>query len=116
MQASLYGSTEKVVFNSRDILYIIKESYECKTYLINGNILSLSKSDKIDILNKLPRVFCYEFYLPVYLNLKEISSYYSKGYYVNLAFRNGMQLKELSVIDFERNVIPKLNREHKREF
>lgn len=114
MQASLYGSWNSIVFNSRDVLYIEEDGFECITHLINGKTLSLSWRDMQNLLQKLPRVFCHECHLPIYLNPKEISTYYCKGYFVTVEFRNGAHLKELSRVDFERNVVS--TEKHEKEF
>ena len=116
MQATQFGSWKRIEFNSRDILYIVEDGFKCDTHFIDGETVTLQWGDMENLLNKLPKVFCYKHNCVVYINPNEMNSYLSNGSFVTVKFRNGRQLKELSVVDFERNVIPKLNREHEREF
>ena len=111
MIASQYGSTNIIHINAKDIMYIIKDGYECKTCLSNGMQISLSLKEMRDLLDKMPRVFSYEFYLPVFLNPKQIFSYSTNGIHVNVEFNNGKSLKELSKIHFYKNVVPKIEKE-----
>lgn len=108
MQATVFGSWRRIVFNSRDILYIVEDGFKCDTHLTNGKTIPLSWNDMRNLLDKLPRVFCYKYHCPVYINQNEITSYSSNGCYVAVEFKNGMQLKELSLVDFERNLLPTL--------
>ena len=114
MIATEYGSTNIMNFNSKDILYIVKDGFECQTYLSNGRKIDLSLREMRGLLEKMPRVFSYDLYLPVYLNSKQISNFSIDGIVVNVEFCNGKYLKELSRIHFCQNVIPKI--ENEREF
>ena len=111
MEATLYGSWEKKVFNSKDIMYIVEDGFECITHFSNGKIISLSWEDMRRILEKLPKVLWYDAYNPVYINVKEVFTCSIKGLYVNVEFRNGKKLKNLSRTDFDKNIAPILQQE-----
>lgn len=111
MKASEYGSSNIIYFNSNDILYIVKNGFECQTYLTNGREMSLSLKEMRVLLDKMPRVFSYKLYLPIYLNSKEIANFSTDGVVVNVQFNNGKKLTELSRIHFYQNVVPKIELE-----
>ena len=111
MRATEYGSTNMIYFNSSDILYVVKNGFECKTYLTNGRQISLSLKEMKVLLDKMPRVFSYKLYLPIYLNPKEIANFSTDGVVVNVEFNNGKKLLELSRIHFYQNVVPKIEQE-----
>ena len=108
MQATQFGSWKRIEFNSRDILYIVEDGFKLDTHFIDGKTVTLQWGDMENLLNKLPKVFCYKYHCSVYINPTEINSYLTKGLYVAVEFRNGMQLEELSLVDFERNVLQTL--------
>jgi hypothetical protein len=87
---------------------VVEDGFECRTHLINGEMLSLSWKDMRYLLDRLPRVFSYKSLLPIYLNPNAISTYSSTGYYVSVKFRNGTQLNELSRVDFDKNVLSEM--------
>lgn len=109
MQATEYGSTNKIYFNENNVLFVVKDGFECVAHFVSGISLSLSLSGMQEFLSQMPRVFSYEFYLPVFLNTKEIESYSTDGVVVNVAFNNGRRLKELSRKHFNENVVPLLD-------
>lgn len=113
MRATEYGSTNIVEFSLKDVIYIIKDGYECITHFKTGEKVSLSLRDMKNVLEVMPRVFSYELYLPVFLNTNAIASFKTDGVVVDVVFNGNqtLRLKELSRVHFFQNAIPKLEQE-----
>ena len=114
MKSTLYGTFRTVEFNPSNIVYILEEGFKCETHFTNSRTLPLSWRDVKPLLKHLPRVYSYDLGGGVYINPKEID-YYEQGVFVNITFKNGTQLKELSRTDFDHNVTPILNKSTKND-
>ncbi len=112
MKTSEYGSFSKIHnINLNSVACIIEEGFNCKTYMIGGKELCLSWSDMRPVLDRFPEVYSYELYQSVRVNPQAISDYLEDGLYVDITLNNGIVLKELSLTDFERRILPMLGKE-----
>ncbi len=98
MQVTQYGTYKKTNIDPQMINYIIEDGFECKTIFQGGKSISLSYADLKKLLKKLPRVFSYDLYLPVYVNTKNIS-FCGDEFIGSITFTDGNVLKNLSGID-----------------
>ena len=89
---------EKIVeFKEEDILYIIVNRMEGITHFKNGETKSiLMMREMFNLLARMTRVFNFDKYRAIYINVKEIESYKIDGIIVDIKFKNGDVLKGVS--------------------
>jgi hypothetical protein len=112
MKSSEYGSFVKTHnFNLNNVVCVIEDGFECKTYLNNGIELRLSWSDMRHVLDRFPEVFSYEIFQRIRINPEAVSGYLEEGMHVDVILSNGIVLKDISMSDFEKRILPKLAQE-----
>jgi len=111
MKVRKYVSQEFVEFKEEDILYIIVNRMEGITHFKNGDTKSLLVKDMYNLLARMTRVFNFDIYRAIYLNVKEIESYKIDGIIVDIKFKNGDVLKGVSKKFFEMFALEKLEQE-----
>ena len=112
MKSTEYGSFTKTHhFNLDSVACVIEDGFNCKTYLLNGKELCLSWNEMRHVLNRFPEVFSYELLQCVRVNPQAIFDYLENGLYVDVMLSNGVSLKEISMTDFERKILPMMSQE-----
>ena len=99
MEVTLYGRYVKFKINPENINYIVEFGYKCETYFQGGEEFPISYSSlKNTLLKQFPRVFSYDFNLPVYVNTKNIAFCEDK-HSGSITFTDGTKIKNLSGMD-----------------
>ncbi len=108
MKACVWIDGSKIEFNPQDICYVLfKDGFDCETHFSDGNIQNFYYNDMEPLLKELAAVDCYGLKCKSYINKNHIVGT-APGQLYEVKFSNGEILKNLSGLEFEKNVI--LNR------
>lgn len=116
MKARKYGSDKIEEFNAEDVTYLVINRLESIIHLKNGDTKRVQTVDIYNLLHSMTKVFHFDYYVPVYLNVKEIQSYKIIKTIVNIKFKNGEEITGISKYFFENFVIPKLKIQNNNKF
>ena len=110
MKVTYFGELEQVDIEPKDICYIEGKDYACETHFLNGETLSLSITDMLDLLIELPEVHSYDTNSVLLINRNNVESYKRRKISdredrYDITFKNGSELKNLSAFDYEKYII-----------